>query len=244
MEMARGSGDASRDNYHEREREGEFCRAARRARAYIDEKAGIEDELRKNILWIKAVKELYKSYGIKFSVGRHKIAVSKYIVWTSNDYYYHEPEVIALGSALNNALDIMEEDEIIRYAMGKDDSYITIDDRWKAKATTYIFHIRDVVAKSDIGEAMRERIFSRLNQLQSEIDRNRTRVESISEVFLVVTEAVGKGARRLEPAVRIIERLAGAFSGARTAAVEHEKIPKFPAPENLGLSDLEEQGGQ
>jgi hypothetical protein len=48
-----------------------------------------------------------------------------------------------------------------------------------------------------------------------DIDRNRTHLESITEVFLSLTEAVGTGAKHLDGAVKLIERLAGAFLGAR-----------------------------
>jgi hypothetical protein len=86
-------------------------------------------------------------------------------------------------------------------------------------------------------ESLRERIFKRLNQLQEELDRNRTRIESVSEVFLSITEAISKGAKHLDGAVKLVERLAGALSGARTAKLERDEQLRLPAPENLGLSE-------
>jgi hypothetical protein len=77
-----------------------------------------------------------------------------------------------------------------------------------------------------------------VNDLQHEIDRNRTYLRSITEVFLTLTEAVSKGAKHLDGAVKLIERLGGAFSGARSAKIEHETRLKLPYPERLGLSDL------
>ena len=87
-------------------------------------------------------------------------------------------------------------------------------------------------------EALRERIMLRLNKLQMEIDRNRTKLSSLTEVFLSLTEAAGKGANQLTPVVRIFEKLAGAISGARTATLEHEPTPRLPPPEDFGMTDL------
>jgi len=126
-----------------------------------------------------------------------------------------------LASAVNrigNILPNLENEIRINEAIINDDSYIELDE-------------------ADVSESLRERIFKRLNKLQGEIDRNRTQVESIAEVFLSVTEAVGKGAKNLEGAVRLIERLAGALSGARTAKLEHETQLKLPAPDNFGFAE-------
>jgi len=122
----------------------------------------------------------------------------------------------------------------------KSREYLPITDDWKATASTYIFHIRQVIKNAVIEEAIRERIFAKLNALQREIDRNRTTIEAITEVFLTITEAMGKGAKNLEGAVKLVERLAGAISGIRTEStmIEQELRRGLPAPEELGLSEL------
>jgi len=78
-----------------------------------------------------------------------------------------------------------------------------------------------------------------LNKLQIEVDRNRTKLSSVTETFLSLTEAVSKGATNLMPAVRLLEKIAGAFSGARTAKLEYQpQQPRLPSPENLGMTEL------
>lgn len=129
--------------------------------------------------------------------------------------------------------------KLLSVALASSDDRVALDDSWKVKAGTYIAHIRTAVVNAEMNETLRERIFSKLNELQAEIDRNRTRVETISEVFLAITEAVGKGAKHLDGAVKLVERLAGALSGAKTAALEHKSVLKLPPPESVGLSDLE-----
>ncbi|MGA3000801.1 MAG: hypothetical protein ABSE20_03660 [Acetobacteraceae bacterium] len=147
-------------------------------------------------------------------------------------------DVVQTISSITRELDV----EIVLYHAVNvpDDSSLELDEHWKSKATTYISHIRMVVSKAEVQEALRERIFKNPGALQAEIDRNRTRVESISEVFLSITEAVGKGAKHLDGAVRLVERLAGAFSCARTAKLEGQQRRLLPPPDELGLPDLEE----
>jgi hypothetical protein len=117
----------------------------------------------------------------------------------------------------------------------RESSDVVLDDDWRAKASTYVSHIRSLVMKAELEEGLRERITSRLNDLQRELDRNRTKVASVAEVFLSLTEAVQKGAKNLVPAVRLFERLAGALSGARTASREARKTLRLPPPEAPGL---------
>jgi hypothetical protein len=112
---------------------------------------------------------------------------------------------------------------------------LSLDADWQSKAGSYISHIREAVSRADMREALRERILSRLNALQVEIDRNRTRMESVTEVLLSLTEAVGKGAKNLTPALRLFERLAGALSGARSTRLGYETHEPLAAPESFGL---------
>jgi len=129
-------------------------------------------------------------------------------------------------------------DFVIFDSLQLDENFIELDENWKAKATSYVSHIRAVVSKAEIVERLRERIFEKLNELQKEIDRNRTRIESVSEVFFAITGAVNQGAKHLEGAVKLVERLAGAFSGARSARIEQEIRLQLPPPEGLGLDDI------
>jgi hypothetical protein len=114
---------------------------------------------------------------------------------------------------------------------------ISLDAAWKTKVTAYVAHIREVVAKAQVQEAIRERIFKALGQLQLEIDRNRTRPQAWAEVWLPMTEAIGRGAKNLEPAIRLLERGAGAISRLRTGIAGGHLPPRLPPPDDLGLND-------
>ncbi|WP_147274889.1 hypothetical protein [Ferruginivarius sediminum] len=115
--------------------------------------------------------------------------------------------------------------------------FVSLDESWKQKVSSYIANIRKHVDAAEVDEALKERIFAKLNQLQNEVDRNRTRVASASEALTTMTEAVGQSAKNLRPAVALMERVTGSISKLWRTGEEREKQPQLPAPQELGLPD-------
>lgn len=119
------------------------------------------------------------------------------------------------------------------------EEYVELDDDWRSKAIAYVHHVRSAVRKAEIEEALRESILKRVNELQSEIERNRTRFAALTEVWLATTEAAGKGATNLEPVFRRLEKLGGALSWLRK--VQNNEEPKrLPPPDSMGFPDPDE----
>lgn len=116
--------------------------------------------------------------------------------------------------------------------------FVDIDENWRTKVSTYVTHIREAVRVAEVEDKLRDAIMGRLNDLQHQIDRSRTSLDVVSDVFLAVTEALGKGAKNLEPAVKLVERIAGALTGLRRSQNENSTPKQLPAPETLGLPDL------
>jgi hypothetical protein len=114
---------------------------------------------------------------------------------------------------------------------------ISLDAAWKDRVSGLVSRIRDIVTKAQMQEAIRERIFKALVQLQLELDRNRTRPQAWAEVWLPITEAIGRGTKNLEPALRLLERGAGAISRLRTGIAGGLLPPRLPPPENIGFDD-------
>ena len=114
--------------------------------------------------------------------------------------------------------------------------FLILDATWKAKAGSYIMLIRDIVTKAQMEDKLRQNVLDRLNALQGEIDRNQTRVEAFSETLIAITGAVGRGAKNLEPAVKLAERLAGSIFNLREDRDQQPPL-QLPPPESLGLPD-------
>jgi hypothetical protein len=117
-----------------------------------------------------------------------------------------------------------------------DSEWLRLNGDWQGRVSSYIAHIRGAISNASIAERLRERILARLNTLQEEVDRNRTRLASVTETWLMVTEAMAKGAKNLDPVVRLLERIGGAFSSVRSARLEADEPPLLPAPDSLGLA--------
>jgi hypothetical protein len=114
--------------------------------------------------------------------------------------------------------------------------FVPLDQDWRTRATTYVTHIRATVDRAEnLSERLRQSIFNRINELQTEIDRNQTRVGAAVSVLIELCEGVGAGAKHLEPAVRLVERMTGAFSGLRKQVSEQEPPKHLPPPDQLGL---------
>jgi hypothetical protein len=117
-----------------------------------------------------------------------------------------------------------------------------LSESWRTRARSYLASIKQLVQENVAQEALKERIFSRIAILEQDLERNRTRLQSVSELWLGVTESVARGAKNLEPAVKLLEKLGGALSAARSEQEEHAPQKMLPAPEKLGLEEIAESG--
>jgi hypothetical protein len=216
-------------------RKRDFYRAAMRVKALIYEATDGKTNLDNvSLHWVKAIQKLSSMYNVRLPIP---FKISK-----DSDYRKDKESLDRLLLSIEEALDTIDLEIKIDDAIEGSDNRIELSADWKERATAYVFHIRAVVSKAEVNESIRERILKRLGELQIEIDKNRTRVGSISEVFLSLAEAVGQGAQHLEGAVKLVERLAGALSGARSAKVEHDTQLRLPAPEKLGLPPPDKLG--
>jgi len=82
----------------------------------------------------------------------------------------------------------------------------------------------------------RERLLGCLNAFQAELDRERTGLQVFGpfacELFSIAGEAAGK----LDPTVRIVERIGKALGWSRQAEEERERGKQRPAPDTERLA--------
>ena len=122
---------------------------------------------------------------------------------------------------------------------GQAQTLVALDATWKAKTSSYISRIRDIVSAAQMNDPLRQKIMQRLNALQGEIDRNQTRIEAFGEMLVTLTGAVGRGAKNLEPAIKLAQRVAGSLLNLREDRDEQPPLA-LPPPETLGLPDPDE----
>ena len=136
----------------------EFYRVARDVRQSIYGGTLSDNlNLKQDFLWVKAIKRLVKEYGI---VDDFANFVLRFDLGAPLPKDYKSIASIAKEIS-RRVLDLSTEaelDALIREKM-TDGSYVEIDNLWKDKANTYIYHIRDIVSKATVEEGLRERIF-------------------------------------------------------------------------------------
>lgn len=102
---------------------------------------------------------------------------------------------------------------------------VSLDADAKTKLRQMLDHIRATVDQLDISVAKKEALLRRINALQEEVDRVRTRYEAFAALLIEACDDAGEGARRLEPIVRLIERVGHAIGIAKRAEDAQAKLP-------------------
>ena len=110
---------------------------------------------------------------------------------------------------------------------------VALDADAKTKLRQMLNHIRETVDKLDISVAKKEALFKRINALQSEIDRDRTRYEALGALIIEAADDMGEAAKRLEPVVRMIERVGAALGVAKRAEDAAPKLPPRKEPKRI-----------
>jgi len=117
---------------------------------------------------------------------------------------------------------------------------LTLSLDFKTQIGGHLTAIRKIVAEAEVSENKRDAIIRRINNLQMEVDRDRTRTEAAMALLLDVTSAISNGAKNLDPAIDRIERIVKVLAKAKdenemkalTAPQERKRIaPPTIAPE-------------
>lgn len=93
--------------------------------------------------------------------------------------------------------------------------------------------IRKIIRQVNIREEIRDKLFDKLNSFEKDLDRDRTRWETFISLFRTTTAAIGEGAEELEPAIRLIERIAASMEKASGASlITHNAKKLLEGPSN------------
>lgn len=110
---------------------------------------------------------------------------------------------------------------------------VALDADAKTKLRQMLSHIRETVDKLDISVAKKEALFKRINALQDEIDRDRTRYQAFAALIIEACDDTGEAAKRLEPVVRLVERIGSALGIAKRIEDAQPKFPPRKEPKRI-----------
>lgn len=100
-----------------------------------------------------------------------------------------------------------------RYKNGASAIYV-LTPSLKMEIHHYITQIRDLIAGVELTDAKRAALVSKLNAFAAEVDRDKTRIESLAAAIIWTRREVVNGAKGLEPIIEKLERTFNAFAKA------------------------------
>jgi hypothetical protein len=97
----------------------------------------------------------------------------------------------------------------------------------KKKLHHYLDQMRETIEKLEVSVAKKDRLLKKISALALEIDRERTGYRAFADLVIEAADDAGEAAKRLEPVVRLTERIGAALGIAKRA----EETRALPAPE-------------
>lgn len=118
---------------------------------------------------------------------------------------------------------------------------ILIPSTYKAKIGDLLQTIRKIVNQEVSNENKREKIFSKIASLQSEVDRDRTTVDALFSRAIDLSRTIGEFGENIEPLIDKMERLKNIFwdNSNNVSRLQNSKRPKLieEAKSSFELSD-------
>ena len=193
----------------------ERLRAKTRDKAADQEGSSLEREYANHILAFTSVVNMDISLNRNVPIGDNQF-------W---DWYNHLQQVVDYHIVK------------IRLAHARDGwsgvtTAIYLSKNYKTEIHKLLGRVRKVVNGVDLPDSKKDAISDKINALQSEVDRSKTRFDAFLSRWLDVTNAASEGAENLEPVVKLLDHVMRIFGRAKT---EHDvgKLPPPKVPQKL-----------
>lgn len=103
---------------------------------------------------------------------------------------------------------------------------VALDPAAKEKLRHLLQQMRKTVDKLDISVAKKDRLYRCINELQYEVDLERTSVQAFGALVIEICDDIGEAAKRLHPVVEIVERIGAALGYSKRQEDEQASLPK------------------
>jgi hypothetical protein len=111
---------------------------------------------------------------------------------------------------------------------------VLLDPATKLTMTHWLQQMREAVLKAGLPVGKKDRLLVLINAMQTEIDLDRTPMQTIGELWMTACGYFGEGFKKLEPAIRAVERIGGALGLAKESEqpkqIEGPKLKQLPPP--------------
>lgn len=117
---------------------------------------------------------------------------------------------------------------------------IRLEHDYREEIHKHIGKIRTIVAQVELTDRKRTSILNKLNSLAAEVDRPLTRTEALGALMIDLLDG-SEQVEKLEPAVKLLERIASVFGKAKREEIEAIKPPEekmlLEGPDNIPTSE-------
>ena len=121
---------------------------------------------------------------------------------------------------------------LIQNAQLRKNVSVALDSATKQKIHHYILQIKACVEESDLEEQKKNALYNKLNDFSKEVDKSRTSLQSGMIVFNDVCAAFGNGVKKLEPARKWVDSIAGLLDKAKEIELSLPRI-SYEAPKRI-----------
>jgi hypothetical protein len=139
--------------------------------------------------------------------------------WEANFYVAYQ-KLIAKIDYFSTRVRLRNGKRNHRYSVG-------LDGNTKTKIHSYIEKIRIVLNKIEIPEPKRDTLFGKLDAFALEVDKSRTNLQAVTDIYLTVCTVIGEGFNKLEPVRRFIDSIAALMGRAKES---EDSLLALPSP--------------
>lgn len=110
---------------------------------------------------------------------------------------------------------------------------VALDPATKAKIRHHLSLIKDTVDRLEVPQDKKDRLYDKILALEGEVNRDRTRFDAYSALFLEAATTTGKAARKLKPLMKLLQPITILFANAKDNEDTQLRLPPAPTRKRL-----------
>jgi hypothetical protein len=110
---------------------------------------------------------------------------------------------------------------------------VRFDAATKQKVRHLLGQIKTIVDEVELDDRKKEALYAKINALEIEFDRDRTRFDAFGAFFIEVAGVVGEAANKMEPVRKLIDSIAKLFGAAKSYEDENPQLPPHREPKKI-----------
>src|SRR5262249_49992542 len=110
---------------------------------------------------------------------------------------------------------------------------VRFDSATKQKIRHLLGKIKAIVDEVELDDRKKETLYAKINALEKEFDRDRTRFDAFAALVIEVAGVVGEAANKMEPVRKLIDSIAKLFGTAKSHEDENPQLPPRREPKKI-----------